>query len=80
MAAKIEYFENEQRAYCPSYLLCAEFTESGQLFLQAKPTADLHLVMQEIREEIIELVNLEQHLDIHLYQVGNKHVIEISIN
>lgn len=80
MAKTLEYFQNELMTSCPDYLLHAEFTDNGKLLLQVKPFVNLDLVMQEFRDDIMELVNFEQHLDIYLYKFGKNEMIEISVN
>ena len=80
MKDTIDYFRNGTMNHCPNYLLQAAFTKNGKLMLEVKPFADLEVVIRELRDEIMELANLEQHLDIYLYKFGGNDLIEISIN
>jgi len=80
MAEYLEYFRNELLNYYPDYLLHAEFTDNGKLLLLAKPFVDLDTVMQDLCDDIVEMINFNEHLDIHLYKFGENELIEISVN
>jgi len=80
MKEPIEYFGNGHLIYGQNYLLHAEFTDDNKLLLEAKPSVDLKQVLWQLRNEIMDLANLEQHLDIYLYHSGARELIEISVN
>jgi len=77
---ELEMFRNEFLEYYHDYIISADFDENENLIVFSKPYLNFDEVIFHLAESILDTVNFDDHIDVHLYQYGKNDYVEIGIN
>jgi len=77
---QLENFKDEFLAYYKDYIIAASIDQDENLVVVARPELEFQKVFAYISASILDTVNFEEHLDVHLYEYGVGNYIEIGIN
>ena len=77
---KLANFATNFLAYYKEYIISAHFDENQNLVVVARPELDFQTVVAYLTVSILDTVNFDEHIDVHLYEYGTGEFIEIGIN
>ncbi|MDQ8051944.1 MAG: hypothetical protein REI78_02910 [Pedobacter sp.] len=78
--AQLEQFRKEFLEHYQNLLEKAEIDQNGNLVATMRPNVIFDEAANHIRESILDTVDFEEHLDIHLYSQELDEFRELGIN
>jgi len=77
---ELERWSAEFLEYYKDYIISAKIDEDENLIVVARPELEFQDVLEYISDSILDTVEFEEHLDVHLYEYGISEYTEIGIN